>query len=205
MACRVTVLRRSCVKPSQVAGAAQLVLLRWCGTALLRARFAKWCVKRMVVVAVFEPLLLYYTVAGVVSFQCVKPWRVAGTTQLVCAYVSNLSWKSCIVVGTVHRRSDRALIETGLLACALFTLGSVVLWYGGRRFENTSLLTYVCVVIMILLLNVLLFRDACISVACACGLTSCVRYIIQWLQSGFRHYNCITCTFNMVCSNQGCA
>ena len=63
----------------------------------------------------------------------------------------------------------------------------------------------VCVVITILLLNVLLFRDACILVACACGLTSCVRYIIQWLQSGFRHYNCITCTFNMVCSNQGCA
>ena len=143
MACRVTVLRRSCVKPSQVAGAAQLVLLRWCGTALLRARFAKWCVKRMVVVAVFEPLLLYYTVAGVVSFQCVKPWRVAGTTQLVCAYVSNLSWKSCIAVGTVHRRSDRALIETGLLACALFTLGSsgVVVW---RPPVRKYVIAYIC-------------------------------------------------------------
>ena len=57
-----------CVKPSQVVGAAQLVLLRWRETALLSARFVKWCVKYMVVGAVFGPLLLYRNVTGVVSW-----------------------------------------------------------------------------------------------------------------------------------------
>ena len=68
---------------------------------------------------------------------------MAGTIQLVCAYVSNLSWKSCIGIGTVHRRHRPGSDRNGVVVvCVVYTgCSGVVVW---RLPVGGYVVTYMC-------------------------------------------------------------